>query len=134
MSFLEKLGFSLLICLYASLVTGQLSDSIFENQLYFKLINYDVISENDWQTIDEKPSDVPVSVFPFSSFFDSINVLNIEQPFGKSKKAMSLYTTFRVKLRLGKNELEAVIRELNNQEEVEYAEPVYKDHEGYITK
>lgn len=132
MSFLEKLVFSLLICLCVSLVNAQKADSIFENQLYLKLINYDVLSKNDWQIIDERPSDVPVSVFPFSSFFDSINVLNIEQPFGKSKKAMSLYTTFRLKLRLEKTQLQAVIRELNNQQEVEYAEPVYKDHELYL--
>ena len=66
------------------------------NQLYFKLKSYDVLTLSSWKIIEKNPNNVPSSIFPFKNFLDSIGIVTIKQPFGKSIDFEKLYITFLV--------------------------------------
>ena len=75
---------------------SQSNDSVFRNQLYFKLKSYDVLTLSSWKIIEKNPNNVPSSIFPFKNFLDSIGIVTIKQPFGKSIDFEKLYITFLV--------------------------------------
>ena len=110
----------------------QLSDYIFKNQLYFKLKSIANLSENSWKLIEEDPNNISTTIFPFSSFLDSIGTLNIKQPFGKRKDFEQLYVTFLVKFTENNHDLNKIIKKFNEFTEIEYAEPKFKDFEEYL--
>ena len=110
----------------------QLSDSIFKNQLYFKLKSIANLSENSWKLIEENPNNISATIFPFSSFLDSIGIVNIKQPFGKRKDFEKLYITFLVRFTENNHDLNKIIKKFNEFTEIEYAEPKFKDFEEYL--
>ena len=42
------------------------------NQLYFKLNSLDNVSKFSWKQIEDNPLDIPLDLFPFKDFLDSI--------------------------------------------------------------
>ena len=132
MRFIIKLFASLLLISINSVFISQQSPNYFKGELYLKLKSYKLLSELEWSKIENNPKDIPVSIFPFSSFFDTINVNNVEQPFGLNKDAVDLYTTFLFQLDVTNQELEIIIKALGQLPEIEYSEPVFIDQEDFI--
>ena len=132
MRFFFKLLVSALLFSVNSVFISQEISTYFQGELYLKLNSYDLLSESAWIEIENNPREIPVSVFPFSSFFNNISIKNIEQPFGLKREAIDLYTTFLFQMDVTNQELENIIKNLNELPEIDYAEPVYKDEEDLI--
>ena len=132
MRFFFKLVVSALLFSVNSVFISQEISTYFQGELYLKLNSYDLLSEAAWIEIENNPREIPVSVFPFSSFFNNISIKKIEQPFGLKIEAIDLYTTFLFQMDVTNQELENIIKNLNELPEIDYAEPVYKDEEDYI--
>jgi subtilisin family serine protease len=127
-----KLFIAALLVITVSTAISQTRDSVFDNQLYFKLKSLSNVSSNSWKAIEEHPENIAVAIFPFSSFLDSVGVVNIRQPFGKKKEALNLYLTFLVTFTNQNHDLKKLIKSMADFSELEYSEPVYKDFEDYI--
>ena len=84
---------------------SQSNDSVFRNQLYFKLKSYDVLTFSSWKIIEKNPNNIPSSIFPFKNFLDSIGIVTIKQPFGKRIDFEKLYITFLVEFTEKNHEL-----------------------------
>ena len=111
---------------------SQSNDSVFRNQLYFKLKSYDVLTLSSWKIIEKNPNNIPSSIFPFKNFLDSIGIVTIKQPFGKRIDFEKLYITFLVEFTENNHELKKIIKGFNRFSEIDYSEPKYKDFEDYI--
>ena len=132
MSFILRLFFFLSFNFLSAIsFTQSKNPKFFQGELYLKLNDYNIISESNWVNIEKNPNDISLNYFPFASFFDSIVVMQIEQPYGKKKEAIDLYTTFLFKTKAIDKELELLIQKLNELPEIEYAEPVYIDEEDF---
>ncbi len=132
MRFALRLTASLLFISITSVFISQSPANFFQGQLYLKLSNVNLLSKSSWVKIDGNPKDVEVNNFPFASFFDTIKINNIEQPFGLDKSAIDLYNTFLFDLDVSNAQLETIIEVLNELPQIEYAEPVYIDLEDFI--
>ncbi|MDG2343711.1 MAG: S8 family serine peptidase [Flavobacteriales bacterium] len=132
MRFFLRLVVSALLFSVNSVFLSQEISTYFQGELYLKLNSYDLLSESAWSEIENNPTEISVSVFPFSSFFNNISIKKIEQPFGLKKKAIDLYNTFLFQLDVTNQELESIIKNLNELPEIDYAEPVYIDEEDLI--
>ncbi len=132
MMFTLRLAASWLLISISTVFVSQNSPTYFQGQLYLKINSYNLLTESDWSVIENNSKDIPVNIFPFSSFFDTIKINIIEQPFGLSKEPIDLYTTFLFHLELTNQELELIIKALNKLPEIEYSEPVYIDKEDII--
>ena len=97
------------------------------NQIYFKLNFIDNISEVSWKKIEYNSLDIPLDLFPFNDFLDSVGVINISQPFGKKKEFTQLYLTFLVQLRDDYPDLNKLVKRLESFSEIDYAELKYLD-------
>ena len=126
--------FSFIFFAFASItfLFSQSQDSIFANQIYFKLNCLEDLSKQSWKIIDDNPSNVPLSVFTFKNYLDSLGISNIEQPFGKEKKAVKLYLTFLVEFKNYNQDLVKIIKKLQTLSNIDYAELVYRDHKDFI--
>jgi PKD repeat protein len=132
MRFTLRLTTSLLLISISTVFISQESANFFQRQLYLKLTNYNLLSDSSWSKIDSNPKDITVNNFPFASFFDTIKINSIEQPFGLDKSAIDLYNTFLFDLDVSNLQLETIIDALNEIYQIEYAEPVYIDVEDFI--
>ena len=126
--------FSFIFFAFASSIFlfSQSQDSIFTNQIYFKLNSLDDIPKESWKLIDENPSNISLSIFPFEDYLQSLGISNIEQPFGKKKQAVKLYLTFLVELKNKNQDLNKIIKEFQTLSVVDYAELVYRDYKDFI--
>ena len=111
---------------------SQSHDSIFTNQIYFKLNYLEDISKESWEIIDENPSNIPLSIFPFEDYLESLGISNIEQPFGKKKQAIKLYLTFLVEFKNKNQDLNKIIKDFQTLSTIDYAELVYRDYKDFI--
>ena len=89
---------------------SQSNDSVFRNQLYFKLKSYDVLTFSSWKIIEKNPNNIPSSIFPFKNFLDSIGIVTIKQPFGKRIDFEKLYITFLVEFTENNHELKKLLK------------------------
>ncbi|PDH47183.1 MAG: hypothetical protein CND37_05425 [Bacteroidetes bacterium MED-G20] len=126
MSYRLKLLISFLF--FHLLVWAQPSDTIFENQLYFKLNSLDNISPSSWESVESSPNNISSEIFTFGNYLDSIGVINIKQPFGKRKDFKKLFLTFLVEFRAGDYDLNDIIKRLSSFDEIEYSEPKFIDY------
>ena len=97
------------------------------NQIYFKLNFIDNISEVSWKKIEYNSLDIPLDLFPFNDFLDSVGAINISQPFGKKKEFTQLYLTFLVQLGDDYPDLNKLVKRLESFSEIDYAELKYLD-------
>ena len=126
MSYRLKLLISFLF--FHLIVWAQPSDTIFENQLYFKLNSLDNISPSSWESVESSPNNISSEIFTFGNYLDSIGVINIKQPFGKRKDFKKLFLTFLVEFRAGDYDLNDIIKRLSSFDEIEYSEPKFIDY------
>lgn len=63
----------LFLCLFlSSFYFSQTLNNTTSNQLYFKLNSLDNVSKFSWKQIEDNPLDIPLDLFPFKDFLDSI--------------------------------------------------------------
>ena len=118
----------LFLCLFlSSFYFSQTLNNTTSNQLYFKLNSLDNVSKFSWKQIEDNPLDIPLDLFPFKDFLDSIGAINISQPFGKKKEFTNLYLTFLVELRDDYPDLNKIVRRMESFSEIDYSEPKYLD-------
>ena len=118
----------LFLCLFLSSVYfSQTLNNTTSDQLYFKLNSLDNISKFSWKQIEDNPLDIPLDLFSFRDFLDSIGAINISQPFGKKKEFTNLYLTFLVQLRDDYPDLNLLIKRMESFSEIDYSEPKYLD-------
>ena len=114
----------LFLCLFlSSFYFSQTLNNTTSNQLYFKLNSLDNVSKFSWKQIEDNPLDIPLDLFPFKDFLDSIGAINISQPFGKKKEFTNLYLTFLVELREDYPDLNKIVIRMESFSEIDYSEP-----------
>ena len=64
------------ILFFHLIVWAQPSDTIFENQLYFKLNSLDNISPSSWESVESSPNNISSEIFTFGNYLDSQVNLN----------------------------------------------------------
>ena len=124
----------LFLCLFLSSVYfSQTLNNTTSNQLYFKLNSLENISKFSWKQIEDIPLDIPLDLFPFKDFLDSIGAINISQPFGKKKEFTNLYLTFLVQLRGDYPDLNKIFKDTRYRPKKDLQEGI-KELTGILSK